>query len=233
MADRFTVLGGWGISPDVLRPVFGDASTYIDVNGLMPLIIEKRTLRIDWREIIAAAIRRSISPPGLLAGWSTGAILAAACAPLLPVRGLVLLSATPSFCRTATFKYGLRSSVLHTMRERLSVDPDTVIDDFRKQCGLPGAAPRPLFYPAGELAAGLDALQQMSLFDQHDTIGPAIIFHGRNDRIIPAAAGEFLSVRSGGTFVSLNGTHACFINNSEIIKSSIFTFIKGIDHGPV
>jgi pimeloyl-ACP methyl ester carboxylesterase len=73
----------------------------------------------------------------------------------------------------------------------------------------------------------------MSILDSFDTILPTLLFHGKNDRIISIAAAEFFGACSGGTFIALDGGHACFIDNTDTIKSAITNFLGGINNGSV
>ena len=118
MPERRTVLGGWGLEPHVLQPLFGDAPEYLDVNRLLPGLIDAGRLKDGWREACAAAIAPQLARPRLLAGWSTGAIVALGCAPLLRPEALVLISPTASFCRTPQFRHGMRPAALRAMREK-------------------------------------------------------------------------------------------------------------------
>ncbi len=231
MPDRWIVLGGWGVEPEELRPIFGDHAHYIDTNRLMPEIVDARLLRSDWRERCVAAIAPLLHAPRLLAGWSTGAMIALGCTALCEVDALVLISATPSFCRFPDFRHGMRPIVLRSMREKLSIDPSSVLCDFRKQCGIVDEASIAFPWTTDELLCGLHALEQITLFGLAPLRCKPLFIHGKNDTIIPHAAGESLHRKLGGTFFSLDAQrapHACFINNEAAIRSAIDNYLKGI-----
>jgi pimeloyl-ACP methyl ester carboxylesterase len=242
MHDRWIVLGGWGVEPEVLRPVFGNGSVYIDINRIMPDIVNGGKLFPDWRERCAAFIEPHLRQPLFLSGWSTGAIIALGAAGLLSIDALVLMSATPSFCRTRAishtraFRHGMRPIVLRSMREKLSIDPSAVLHEFREACGLTEDTQTVFPWTTDELMSGLHALEQMTLFDLAPLRCKPLFIHGKNDTIIPHAAGESLHRKLGGTLLSLNAPHAqhaCFINNESTIRSSIDNYLKGILNEPV
>jgi hypothetical protein len=98
MSERWIVFGGWAIPPDILRPVFGDARVYVDVNDLMPSIVRGDVLLENWQDIVQEKTEAFyFGKPPRIAGWSTGAILACGLAQKVLPERLVLLSATPSF----------------------------------------------------------------------------------------------------------------------------------------
>ncbi|MBN1760428.1 MAG: alpha/beta fold hydrolase [Chitinispirillaceae bacterium] len=226
MNSTWTVLGGWGISPDILRPVFGPQSTYIDVNELAARICSNGLLAADWKLQLSDHLQPHLHDTRFLAGWSTGAILALGCAPLLSLDGLALISATPSFCRTGNYPFGIRSRMLHAMRAKLATDTATVLDDFRQQCGLVSDLPTDIPWTPAALQAGLDLLEFITL-DTVDTLPcEPLLIHGTRDTVIPVAAGNFLHQTLGGTMLHLDAPHACFTGNESAITTQIETYLQ-------
>jgi len=228
MAEQWTVLGGWGVAPDILTPVFGKQAHYLDINTFVAKLFEGKSLASDWQQRCREKIAMTFGndKPRFLAGWSTGAMLALACAEHLSPDVLVLISATPSFCRTAGFRFGTRSSILATMRDKLATEPLQVVNDFRKQCGLRDKTAALLPWSSEMLADGLRVLEQLSLFEVKTPACPTLQIHGKDDRIIPYAAGKQLRKQIASNLFTLDAPHACFIGNEEIIRKEIDDFIN-------
>jgi pimeloyl-[acyl-carrier protein] methyl ester esterase len=142
--------------------------------------------------------------PVCIVGWSTGGIAAIEAAANYPekVCGLVLLSATARFCSDTGYRAGVAPSVLRAMIRKLKSCPEAVIADFLSQ------ALYPVSIPAEELARRttnalkqgmnslIDGLEYLERVDLRDTLQaittPCLIIHGRQDRIVPRQAAQFL-----------------------------------------
>jgi pimeloyl-ACP methyl ester carboxylesterase len=229
---KWIVFGGWAVDAAILKPVFSDNSDFIDVNPIMPLLMESEILRSDWRNCLLDSIESRIpDKPFGIAGWSTGAMLAWSVASLIkPVAG-VFLSATPSFCRRreSGFLYGRKRSVLIQMRENLAVNPEQTVRNFLTNCGIqnePGDSQTACI--PNQLIAGLHFLEQASLLPVEKPSFPLLFLHGTDDAIIPAKAGGYFSTKAGGTFVEHNGPHAFFINNPAAVSDTIDGFLQKV-----
>jgi pimeloyl-ACP methyl ester carboxylesterase len=230
MADQWVVLGGWGVAPDVLRPLFGEKSTYVDINRLLPLVVRDNRLHPDWREQCAKQIVNGTGRGMNLAGWSTGAIIALGCCEIIHPASLVLISATRSFCRSSVQRYGMSVRILDAMRLKLAADAAGVVNDFRSRCGFTkensgdtGEIP----WSGEELDAGLAALAELTIDTAAPALTPPLFIHGRNDTIIPIAAGEAACAAAGGTFIAVDAPHACFVNHEQQLRKSIEHYLEG------
>jgi pimeloyl-ACP methyl ester carboxylesterase len=211
MADKWLVFGGWGMDPELLRPLFGGSSIYVDVNLLMPLLLDGATLRRDWAGIVERKYAREFKATGRIAGWSTGAIVACSLAKRARPSKMILLSATPSFCRREGFRFGWKPGVLVAMRERLAVPHNTVLRDFAAAAGMPPDHAVFAGYDADILIAGLSFLEQASLLDIASTVNyPSLVLHGNADVIVPHQAGAALARSVGAQFRLVEGGHAFF-----------------------
>lgn len=233
MNKQWLVLGGWGIAPDILQPVFGADAIYIDVTTMASELCSNSLLPANWKQQLANRLEPLLSTPRLLAGWSTGAILALGCAPLLKLDGLVLISATPSFCRTGNTPFGIRPRILHSMRAKLSTDTATVLRDFRMQCGLSADSSPQLPWEPAALQAGLDLLEFITLYPIAHLPCEPLFIHGTHDTVIPVAAGNYLHLHLGGTMLHLDAPHACFIGNEGAITETLDHYCKGIHNESV
>ncbi len=221
MAEPWLVFGGWGFSPEVLRPLFGEDSVYIDTNGIMSFLVENGKLRADWIDIVRAKVRNSASVDvRRIAGWSTGAIIACGLALSSPVERVVLLSATPSFCRREGFKIGQRPLVLDRMRKELVMPGNSTLDDFGVRSGSKSEAFLKTAQGTHDLIDGLHFLEQVNLLPYLKKI-PAHtqVFHGDKDLIIPHEAGKMLADRIGAHFSLVSGGHAFFCDSQCFIPA--------------
>jgi len=228
MTNSLVVIGGWAVDPAVLRPIFGNQATYIDINHLMPSIVCDQGLISDWKQKLKDLLSPYLATGVTLAGWSTGAIAAAAVAGLVNISKLVLLSATPSFCRRDSFRYGMRPQIVRNMITSIKEDKETVLKRFYYQCGFTDISFDHSQYSIEELTCGLQFLMQadlLSIATLRDSSCQIHCLHGSEDRIIPSEAGNFLCQRLGGNWYQLNGPHAFFCNKdleTENIIARIF-----------
>ena len=83
------------------------------------------------------------------------------------------------------------------MRAKLRTDPDAVLQDFTKLCFAPldnpgvvqRFTPRAEAFPAESLARGLEYLTEIDLRPSLASVeAPALVLHGSEDRVVPAAA---------------------------------------------
>ncbi|MBN1130554.1 MAG: alpha/beta fold hydrolase [Chitinispirillaceae bacterium] len=229
MVERWVVLGGWAVDAAVLAPIFPSSAILINSCSVIPRLLDNNVLRIDWKE---ALIERCGLPFPLgrcgIAGWSTGAMLAYTLARATHPAACVLISATPSFCRTKDFPFGHKPSVVRAMREGVRHAPDNTVNAFRAKCGLPRvttpvqAAP----LPYGNLIAGLHFLEQAALFPLDRLPCPTLVLHGSEDAIVPVRAGCFLSERINGTFALFEGPHAFFHAQDGPVRHTIERFVE-------
>lgn len=211
--ERWVVLGGWAVAPEILRPVFGDEGVvYVDVNEMTPLLGGP-----DWPARAAEFLKgRGAEGKSFgLGGWSTGAMVAASAAPLLGPRSLALLSYADSFCGG---EGGWPARVVRRMRRRLAEDPDGVRAEFAERCRDPrdGPVDRACFeksYAAGALGAGLDFLERYRRVPAGGRAGyPVLAFHGRDDKIVSSRAGRAAAESAGARFAEFEGGHLFFTN---------------------
>jgi len=213
MAKRYLVFGGWGIGPDILRPLFDASSIFVDVNQLLPALFDGENLVADWAAVVRHTFEKEIAAADGFAGWSTGAIIACGLAMRTNPQRLVLISATPSFCRRDKFGFGWKPAVLRAMRERLAVSGNSVVLDFVRAAGLPSECAANPMYEASTLATGLRFLEQANLLPVLSKVNfPVVAIHGREDGIVPFRAGEVLCEALGGRFRLYNGGHGFFVS---------------------
>jgi hypothetical protein len=224
MPDKWVVFGGWAFGPDLLKPVFGDAAVYVDINELMPAMVEKGVLRADWIDIAREKVESALAGGECgLAGWSTGAIIACGISQIVRAKRLALFSVTPSFCRREGFKFGQRPQVVEAMRRELFTEGNSVVKDFAGRCGFPQNYPLTISQEPQALISGLHFLEQVDLRSGIKRFGAkANVFHGDRDCIIPQAAGKLFAGMIGADFSLMPGGHAFFIGCQALLAKMIF-----------
>jgi len=226
MPDKWLVLGGWCLTPNILKSVFGETSVYIDINELVPEVVCHASIAENWQDIFVARLFPlcACDIQGI-AGWSTGAIIASTLARKLNQKKMVLLSATASFCRRDGFKFGQRQQTVHAMREGLQVSSNTVLEDFIRRCEIPQDANVMFTKNTEVLDAGLCFLEQCNVIDdikKNDV--PTMVFHGNRDVIVPVNAGKYTSDLLKARFFELPGGHAFFMQHCAAIASMLSSF---------
>jgi len=156
-----------------------------------------------YASAIALQLNKS-AEPSCIVGWSTGGIAAIEAAANYPekVCGLVLLSATARFCSDTGYSAGVAPAVLRAMIRGLKRSPEAVIADFLQQALYPlriqedelaRRTQNALERGTHSLIEGLEYLARADLRDALPAItAPCLIIHGRQDRIVPREAAQFL-----------------------------------------
>jgi hypothetical protein len=219
MPDKWLVFGGWSLPPEILSPVFGDSATYIDLNPMFCDIIINETLKENWNEIIFNKIKQIIPRQDInIAGWSTGAFIAFALSGWVKPQKMALLSASPSFCKRDGFIFGPDRSVVKAMRRQLRRNRISTLENFHEQCGLNNKTGLSDKYSVEELDLGLQFLEHIFLFPLQKPLCPTLLFHGKEDAIIPWRAGEFFAREIGATKTILSGGHVFFLDDSNTLS---------------
>jgi surfactin synthase thioesterase subunit len=225
MEPKWVVFGGWSLPPEMLKPLFGEQSIYIDVNHLFHQVINNDALIDRWPDRLLDAVMPLLPDNELrLAGWSTGSFFAYALAGLLQPSRLALLSGSLSFCNQGGYRFGQETSTLKIMRRQLKRDRISVLKDFQHQCGLSDYSPFAEKYSPEALFAGLVFLEHVDMSQFPKPLCTTHVFHGKEDAIIPFRAGEFLAKEIGAKIAILPGGHVFFMDEKvqETIKRKIF-----------
>ena len=211
---KTTVFGGWAVPPEILTNVFWGGADYIDINRMMPMLFDSsRRLRDDWVDVVISECRlASGNVSEVIGGWSTGAICAYAAALAYPPQKLILLSATPCFCRKSDFRFGTRPAALNQMIGALEQDKETVLQSFYDWSGLDYDPQKIHGYTVDELLCGLEFLKQVDLRPLTPTAVKPIFLHGTDDRVIPIAASKYFSDATGGEHIEIAGGHSFFMD---------------------
>lgn len=217
--DKTIVFGGWAVKPEILKPTFREDACYIDVNEIMPKLFDSHLLKKDWVKIVLSECQLTNSNiPNTIVGWSTGAMFAYSIARVICPQKLILLSATPRFCRKDGYRFGVRESTLDQMINTLSNDPQNVLNSFYERCGLQYDSKSIPSYTIEQLKCGLLFLKQADLHPLESLQIKPQFFHGCDDQIIPKEAAIYFCSQVGGVYTQLAGSHAFFTEPNKILN---------------
>lgn len=174
-----------------------------------------------------AARLRSSQKPVALCGWSTGGMVALEAAMAVPekVSRLVLVSATARFCATDGYACGLPGGNLRALTAGAARAPEAALKGFFELAAAPAtltpeeAAAKvaaALMQGADTLKHGLNYLRDCDLRSKltvpealsHWVTESAsrfscVLVHGREDRVVPCGASEFLATVLPGVRLAL------------------------------
>lgn len=241
------LLHGWGLHGgafrqlmDALRDEF--CVTAIDLPGFGRSPAGSEPMSLD---MIADSIAKLIAKPAVWLGWSLGGLVAMRLATRHPdlVRALVLVAATPRFVQAPDWTAGMAPETFSGFADGLSDDYRATLKRFVSLQTGSGSASRELIrqlreeiFKHGEpnveaLAASLKLLRDTDLRQSLSEVeAPALLIHGDEDRLTPAAASEYLAQElSSAEMLLVKGAgHAPFISHTDSVAASIRSFIHGI-----
>jgi pimeloyl-[acyl-carrier protein] methyl ester esterase len=245
MTDRppIILLHGWGAHAGVWRTVTTEhtlATTHVtpDFPGY-----QGTELPLPYTSArLVEQLARRFPNPCLLCGWSMGGQLALTWARAHPeqVRGLILVSTTPSFIRRADWPHGLDVRVLDDFARSLGQDREATLRRFFALQALDGEHAREVATrlrelsqdqhttPDTVLSAGLTLLRDTDLRAVVGEIRcPTLIVHGGHDHLCPVDAGIWLARTITGARLAIHddAAHAPFLSHPEWFISRVNDFI--------
>ncbi len=199
-------------------------------------------------EVQCAAVLAALPPRCVLAGWSFGAKIALALAAQQPARiaGLVLLSASPKFARTADWPHGADAATLEVFKDMVQQHWQQLIEDFlwlqvrgSQQAAATLQQLQAALAAQGEprreaLLAGLQWLGELDLRPALKSVRqPALIISGLNDRVtLPEASRWLAQALPDGRLLELaRAGHAPFISHHAAVAAAIRGFMAALAPG--
>lgn len=197
------VIGGWGYPASALAGLCRGLAAGARVTPVAACELARGEAGEDGLSSCALALLALIREQGArasLVGWSMGGLAALEVAAVHPelIDRLVLVGSTPKFCADGDFTCGTPVANVRAMRAGLRRDPEKTLAGFQRLVAAPfqePAAAMPGFRSGwqDDLTAGLDYLLRTDLRERLKLIGaPVLILHGREDRVIPWQAAEYM-----------------------------------------
>lgn len=190
----------------------------------------------DWIKAMADQLPET---PSIIVGWSLGGIIAMQLALKCPekVKGLGLISTTPSFCNRNHWHHGCDQVTFHAFESgvkeassktmsrffKLMFQGDSISRSEYNQIAKEGIDKTRLPTEA-TLNKGLDHLATTDLRESVSSIFmPTLVMHGVQDAIIPESAGRWLTGKlPNATWRLLDECgHAPFLAHAEIFNSEL------------
>lgn len=216
------VISGWAHGIEAMQPL-GDA---LAERFEVKLLTGAQVLR-----------ERAIPDADFIVTGSMGGILAME---LLPssCKKLVLLSSTARFCTTEDYPHGTPERILRRMIAQLKHDPTAVLNEFFKNIHYPQRESRQSIQRRNaetvtelallDLVDGLEYLLTSDVREKVATIDiPVLLMHGREDRIIPCRAAEWLHEHLPDSQLQLidRGGHALAAHHFSTVVDQICAFL--------
>lgn len=226
-------VSGWAHDAAAMHPLasalgVAESATCLSLADLLAEEIRNSKLEIGQSKIenspspYAAALAarlRSSQKPVALCGWSTGGMVALEAAMAVPekVSRLVLVSATARFCATDGYACGLPGGNLRALTAGAARAPEAALKGFFELAAAPAtltpeeAAAKvaaAMMQGADTLKHGLNYLRDCDLRQKLEIgnwkLGArCVLVHGREDRVVPCGASEFLATVLPGVRLAL------------------------------
>ena len=179
---KIVAISGWAFQQEIFQ--FTKKSWKIEKYDF------SQWLRMSQKEKVICLNEEEV----LLVGWSLGVFLLHSFIPLPKVRGAVFLSAAQTFIKTSDNPYGVKKTILNTMKRKLQHDKPRLLKDFYTKVYHPLKNPVFVkgvnFFSSQHLYRGLIELEKASLQKIPDLKKPVIVLHGKKDRILSWRAGK-------------------------------------------
>ncbi len=156
--------------------------------------------------------------------WSLGAMQALEAATTTTLSSLTLIGASGQFTRRGDYRHGWPERALLRMRERLSENPDAVLDEFWALALAPGETvpTPPREHDVATLKRGLAFLADYSMLERASHIScPVRLLHGGRDRVCPLAAAKLLAEAIPGAELTVwpEAGHASFLSQHDRFRA--------------
>lgn len=233
MSAPLVFLHGWGQSRQIWYRQMGafPGATFLNLPGH-----GGSAEHDDWVEAMADQLP---DRPLIIVGWSLGGIIAMQVAMMYPekIKGLALISTTPSFCNRQDWDHGCDQAIFDAFESGIKEHSPKTMSRFfmlmlqgdtisRSDYNRIAKASIDKAHPPTQaaLSSGLDNLAIADLREGVSSIAvPTLVMHGAEDGIVPTAAGAWLAKKlPHATWKRFNGCgHAPFLTHAETFNESL------------
>ncbi len=231
-------LHGWGQSRQVWyqqMDTFADAQ-FLNLPGHGGDSLHNEASHDDWIEAIAEQLPET---PGIIVGWSLGGIIAMQLALKYPekIKGLVLVSTTPSFCDRDDWAHGCDQTTFDVFENGIKENSAKTMGRFFMLMLQGDVISRSDYNQIARSAIDKDhppsqailekGLHHLATTDLRETVSsisvPTLMMHGAEDAIVPVGAGAWLAEtlpRATWQMFDKCG-HAPFLTHPETFNESL------------
>ncbi|HET8538787.1 MAG TPA: alpha/beta fold hydrolase [Anaeromyxobacter sp.] len=199
----------------------------------------------DLARDLAALVEALALDRAVLVGWSLGAQVALAAAPLVRARlaGLVLVSGTPRFAEGEGWPHGLPARSVEGLAARVRRDAPRAVARFFDGMFVEGEldaaararaeAIRAAVAPAdpAALLCGLDVLAREDLRGALPSLDlPVLLVHGDRDPVCPPGASRAMAAAIPGARLALlpGAGHAPFLSRAGPFRDALASFLASL-----
>ncbi|MDD4870691.1 MAG: alpha/beta fold hydrolase [Kiritimatiellae bacterium] len=247
MNSRMIIITGWAHTAEDLSPLCSLLSPKYDIQTISTgklfsmADINSQSLPpvSHYAKALQGLISRS-SEPSVIVAWSMGALIAmeAITSLSLQINKLIIVSGTARFCASEDYPRGVPESNLRAMTVNITKKTDETLASFFRDAMFPETNNRQIVEQKIQRAMPLtidclrDGLVYLRQADLHLELSkirvPTLIIHGREDKIIPVSAGEFLASNiSNSRLVVHNDTgHTLILDHPALIAEDILSFVE-------
>ena len=245
--NRMIIVAGWAHTTEDMAPLCSLLSGKYDIQATSTASLystidpslDSLPPASQYARALYGLISKAGEPPVIVA-WSMGALVAVETIVKLSPRvsRLIIVSGTARFCGSDDYPHGVPEQNLRAMAANLVKQPDEVLTAFFHDAIFPETdrgqkvekkTRKALSLSIECLRDGLSYLRHTDLRRKLSEIqAPTLIIHGKQDKIIPVSAGEFLNsnIRNSRLVIHEDEGHTLILDHPALIAEDIGTHPK-------
>ena len=228
---ELVIVHGWAFGSSIFEPILGELSRHYTVRVIeLPGYGANRNLSVNGEDLVDW-LHNNTPADAVWLGWSLGASLSLKLAVHRPthIRQLICLSATPRFCNSDDWSFGVPVEVVDEFIQLCDTSREALLRRFFAMSMSPGRAPQAIRHflnvAQGEsgvssqaLVRDLKVLRETDLRGDLEGFGtPLCLLHGTSDQVIPLQAARWIGDRvpTAEFYTVSNSGHAWFYTEPE------------------